>query len=129
MKWIIITLLLSLQITAFAQEEDNYTFLTEKQTYKVGETITAKLTSKKSFTLATDGDCSSSALAPSFIKKINGKWQESYAMRQMCCGLPCTMNPINEMNPQITLEITGTFKMIIYTCSGTVMSNAFTVEE
>ncbi|MGK0389839.1 MAG: hypothetical protein ACI94Y_002584 [Maribacter sp.] len=127
MKYIIITILLALQITTYAQENKEFKFQTEKETYKIGELVTSTLKSKKSFGLSTTGDCNAGLLPPSFIKQIDGKWNEPEAVMQMCCGLPCTMNIIKKMNPQVTVTVVGTYKMIVHTCSGIVVSNAFEV--
>lgn len=81
------------------------------------------------FTLKTTGDCNGSVLPPSFIKQVDGKWQELYGVRQLCCGLPCTMDAIHEMQSQIKIEIAGVYKMIVHTCGETVSSNTFEVIE
>lgn len=129
MKWLIITILLAIQCTTFAQEDNKFEFITEKETYKTGEVITAELKSKKPFALATDGDCSSSVLPTYYIKQIDDKWPVPEGVKQMCCGLPCTMNTLKKMNPQITIESKGKYKMVVYTCSGVAVSNAFEVSE
>ncbi len=100
---------------------------TDKLQYEVGEEIVITLKAKKAFQLATDGDCSSSELPPMVITFEDGEWSEIEGLIQMCCGLPYSlwMGRSKKFSKEISKP--GIYKIVIFTDSGQIKSNQFTV--
>ncbi|MGB1218018.1 MAG: hypothetical protein ACPG5P_09085 [Saprospiraceae bacterium] len=127
MKWILFFIAF-IFLTPF-QEKENISITPDKKIYNQGEIITLKVKSKKRFRLATDGDCSSSVLPPTYIREINGKFPPAFQGPQMCCGLPCSINSMKKIEYTMsdTLEI-GRWKMLLTTCEfGLVESEIFEI--
>lgn len=126
-------LILSLMLTSlFLKEENKITITPDKQVYKQGEIIKFKVKAKKKFQLATNGDCSSSVLPPSYVMEIDGRFPYPSGIGQLCCGLPCAGSfKKYEFSQRDTLAI-GRWKVMLLTCdrsAGMVESSVFEVIE
>lgn len=129
MKYILIIPLVFLQLLSYSQEnKSKISSKTDKKIYQIGETIKIELKAKKSFRLMTDGGCSSSVLSPSFIKEVNGEWQETEVQAQMCCGLPYSL-PIKKVNYEMVREVAGRYKIVVFIDGGMIFSNVFEVKD
>jgi len=127
MKWILILPLLFLQLQGTSQNgRDSIISKTDKEVYLLGETIKIQMKSKKAFRLMTDGDCSSSILAPTYMMEVNGKWKEPEMRRQMCCGLPFSF-AMKTTSYEMVIEEIGRYKIVVFTDKGLVISNILEV--
>jgi|GEM_PF-4089307 len=124
-------LILSLALSVFTTKNAVKIIITpDKTIYEQGEMMTFKVKSNKRFRIATNGDCSSSALPPSFVREINGKFQPELGLgAQLCCGLPCTSLLRNYEFSHLDTLATGRWKVILFTCeAGAVESPIFEVK-